>query len=82
MSIQALLLILVFGAIIGGGLAFLYQRGFDAGVKQAEKGSIRLSTENLRTILAGRKWIPETLNSGYAWKCRPWCRNPSAKTFV
>jgi hypothetical protein len=55
MSIQALLLILVFGAIIGGGLAFFYQRGFDACVKQAEKGSIRLSTENLRTI----HWLAE-----------------------
>jgi len=34
MSIQALLLILTVGAIIG---PFFYQRGFDAGVKQARE---------------------------------------------
>jgi RsiW-degrading membrane proteinase PrsW (M82 family) len=50
MSIQTLLLILVFGAAIGIGFAVFYQRGFAAGVKQAEQGSIRLSTENLTTI--------------------------------
>jgi len=43
-------LLLAFGGAIGAGLQALYKRGFDAGEKAGEEGSIRLSADDLMTI--------------------------------
>jgi hypothetical protein len=48
--IYGALTILVLGGAIGAALQALYRRGFDAGEKASEEGSIKLSAENLATI--------------------------------
>jgi hypothetical protein len=59
MSIQSIVLILAFSAAIGVGFAFFYQRGYErgfaAGEKQGEEGSIKLPSDYVTTI----HWLAE-----------------------
>ena len=50
MTIAGLLLILAFVVVFGVGLLISYQRGFDAGLKHGERGSIKLTGDNLEIV--------------------------------